>query len=218
MKEQILKALKIKFSNLGFGDKAFEGVAAYLATTVTEEDKIETAIGGVEPLLKSFQGDADKRVNDAIAKEKKEKSTDKGDESKKDKQENKSSDDGKSDDVPAWAKSLIEQNKTLQEKIQGIESVKTLESRKSVLEKKLEGLPEKVKTKFVKDFNRMSFSNDDEFNTFLTETESDIAEIKQDISNHNVKAFGKPILAGGKTEKEPPKEEVKSIVGDLMKN
>src|SRR5690606_37990791 len=142
-------------------------------------------------LLKSFQGDADKRVNDAIAKEKKEKSTEKGGESKKDKQENKSSDDDPKDEV---SKALLEQLKALSEKVSAMESGKTLESRKSVLEKKLEGLPEKVKTKFVKDFNRMSFSNDDEFNTFLTETESDIAEIKQDISNHNVKAFGKPIL------------------------
>lgn len=215
MKEQILKALKIKFSNLGFGDKAFEGVASYLATTVTEEDKIETAINGVEPLLKSFQGDADKRVNDAIAKEKREKSTEKGDESKKDKQENKSSDDDPKDEV---SKALLEQLKALSEKVSAMESGKTLESRKSVLEKKLEGLPEKVKTKFVKDFNRMSFQTDEDFNTYLTETEADIAEIKQDFSNQNLKTFGRPVIGGGKTDKEPPKEEVKSIVGDLMKN
>lgn len=215
MKEQILKALKIKFANLGFGDKAFEGVASYLAATVTEEDKIETAINGVEPLLKSFQGDADKRVNDAIAKEKREKSTEKGDESKKDKQENKSSDDDPKDEV---SKALLEQLKALSEKVSAMESGKTLESRKSVLEKKLEGLPEKVKTKFVKDFNRMSFQTDEDFNTYLTETEADIAEIKQDFSNQNLKTFGKPVIGGGKTEKEPAKEEVKSIVGDLMKN
>ena len=60
MKEKILSALKTKYKNLGFGDKAFDGVAEYLSGNVTEESQIETAIAGVEILLKSFQGDIDK--------------------------------------------------------------------------------------------------------------------------------------------------------------
>lgn len=59
MKEKILVALKTKYKTFGFGDKAFDGVADYLAKTVTEESQIETAIGGVEGLLKAFQGDID---------------------------------------------------------------------------------------------------------------------------------------------------------------
>ena len=60
MKDKILSALKTKYKNLGFGDKAFEGVAVYLSGSVTEESQIETAIAGVETILKSFQGDIDK--------------------------------------------------------------------------------------------------------------------------------------------------------------
>ena len=60
MKEKILSALKTKYKNLGFGDKAFDGVAEYLSGNVTEESQIETAIAGVEILLKSFQGDIEK--------------------------------------------------------------------------------------------------------------------------------------------------------------
>lgn len=60
MKEKILSALKTKYSNLGFGDKAFSGVAEYLSTTITEEAQIETGISGVENLLKAFQGDIDR--------------------------------------------------------------------------------------------------------------------------------------------------------------
>ena len=59
MKEKILVALKTKYKTFGFGDKAFDGVADYLSKTVTEESQIETAIGGVEGLLKAFQGDID---------------------------------------------------------------------------------------------------------------------------------------------------------------
>lgn len=59
MKGKILVALKTKYKTLGFGDKAFDGVADYLSKTVTEESQIETAISGVEGLLKAFQGDID---------------------------------------------------------------------------------------------------------------------------------------------------------------
>lgn len=60
MKTKIMTALKTKYNNLGFSDKVFEGVADSLSKTVTEETQIETAIGGVEPLLKVFQGEIDK--------------------------------------------------------------------------------------------------------------------------------------------------------------
>ena len=55
MKDLILKVLKTKYKNLGFSEKAFEGVADYLAKTVTDEANIETAIDGVEGILKIFQ-------------------------------------------------------------------------------------------------------------------------------------------------------------------
>src|SRR5690606_34407431 len=213
MKNKIKERLKAKFPGVNLSQKRIDAIADRLESKVKEESEIDQALDDMDSFYPFADiAKEDDRVRSLEAKSKPEPKPNDP------KPEPTPSPDDPKDEVPAWAKSLIEQNKTLQEKIQGIESVKTLESRKSVLEKKLEGLPEKVKSKFVKDFNRMSFSNDDEFNTFLTETESDIAEIKQDISNQNVKAFGKPILAGGKTEKEPPKEEVKSIVGDLMKN
>jgi hypothetical protein len=64
MKEKILVALKTKYKTFGFGDKAFDGVADYLSKTVTEESQIETAISGVEGLLKAFQGDIDSVRNE----------------------------------------------------------------------------------------------------------------------------------------------------------
>ena len=52
MKDLIFKALKTKYKNLGFSEKAFERVADYLAKAVTDEANIETAIDGVEGILK----------------------------------------------------------------------------------------------------------------------------------------------------------------------
>lgn len=59
MKSKILAALKTKHSDKGFGQKAMDGVAEYLSKTITDESQIETAVAGVEPLLKVFQSEAD---------------------------------------------------------------------------------------------------------------------------------------------------------------
>lgn len=57
--EKIKAALKTKYKSLGFSEKAFDGVASYLDKTVTKEEDIETATGGVESLFKAFQGEVD---------------------------------------------------------------------------------------------------------------------------------------------------------------
>ena len=70
MKTKILESLKTRYKTLGFSDKAFNGVADYLAKTVTDETNIETSTEGVEGLLKAFQGDSD-RLRNEIAELKK---------------------------------------------------------------------------------------------------------------------------------------------------
>lgn len=126
MKEKILVALKTKYKTFGFGDKAFDGVADYLSKTVTEESQIETAISGVEGLLKSFQGDIDtvRNAKSGLQKEL--------DELKK-KIENadKDKDKDKDKDVPAWAQALIDSNKTLSEKLTAYEAEKAQAQRNS---------------------------------------------------------------------------------------
>lgn len=61
MKQKLLAALKTKYANLGLGEKAFDGVAALLAKTVTKEDEVENAVSGVEveSLLKAIQSSVD---------------------------------------------------------------------------------------------------------------------------------------------------------------
>lgn len=111
MKEKILVALKTKYRNFGFGDKAFDGVADYLSKTVTEEGQIETAIGGVEGLLKAFQGDIDTVRNEKSGLQK-----------QLDELKNKNEDanppanqnlEVEKEEIPVWAQTLIESNKSL---------------------------------------------------------------------------------------------------------
>lgn len=218
MKEKILPALKNKFKNLGFSDRAFEGVADYLAATVTEEDQIDNAIGGVEGLLKSFQGDIDRRVNEAVAKAKAEKKSTE-DQKKVDDQNEPPKHEG-SEEVPGWAKTLLETNKKLAEKVNSLEAGKVNESRKQVLERKLEGVPDKIRGRILKDFGRMNFDSDESFQDYLNETETDITELKQDFSNNGLKGFGPPKVGGngGTNDKKATKEEAQAVIKEIVKN
>ena len=61
MKEKIATALKTKYAKLGLSQKAFDGVAAILEKTITDENAIESTIAEdyVADLLKGLQSEFD---------------------------------------------------------------------------------------------------------------------------------------------------------------
>lgn len=60
MKNKIKEALKQEYKNLGLGDEAFDGVAAFGETVVKEEKDIEGFVKNAGPMLKPFQSSADR--------------------------------------------------------------------------------------------------------------------------------------------------------------
>lgn len=60
MKQKILSELKNKYAHLGLSKEALDGVASVLEKTIKSEDEIETAVNGVEGMLKVFQSEADR--------------------------------------------------------------------------------------------------------------------------------------------------------------
>lgn len=101
------------------------------------------------------------------------------------------------DEAPAWAKSLIDQNKALTEEIAKIKTGSTTQTRKQVLEAKLAQAPEAMKSKLLKDFGRMNFESDEDFNSFVTETETDVAAFIQDNANKGLSGFPMPGTPAG---------------------
>lgn len=193
MKDKILAALRNKYKNLGLGEKILEGIADMLALTTTEETQIDNAVNGVESLAKGFQSDADRIRKEASDKAKAEK--EKGTEPAK-------TEPPKTDDMPSWAKGLVEANQALLAKVSALESGKTTESRKSILEGKLKDAAPSVKAKILKDFQRMNFEKDEDFDSYLTETEADLATLNQDFANQGLASGYVPPVAGSNaTEK-----------------
>ena len=65
MKNQILQALKNKFGNLGFDEKALDGVATFAEKTITEEGQIANFVENAESMLNAFNAEADRRSSKA---------------------------------------------------------------------------------------------------------------------------------------------------------
>lgn len=215
MKEKIIQALKTKYKNLGFSDKAFDGVATYLTTSVTEEAQIETAIGGVEGMLKTFQGELDtlrggKSQAEKAVEELRKKINELGG-----KQEPTPPNNGGANEIPAWAKELIESNKSLTAELNTIKGEKVANSRKEQLDKVIAVLPEQ----FRKPYERMSFNgvSDEDFATQLesikTEAEGLATEMKQ-----KGMVFSTPTPGNGIDEKKGVMSEsdIKSMVGESI--
>lgn len=63
--DTLLAALRTRYASLGLGDGVLDNVATQLAASVTEESQIETAVSGVEPMLRLLQSELDKGRNAA---------------------------------------------------------------------------------------------------------------------------------------------------------
>lgn len=186
MKGKILVALKTKYKTFGFGDKAFDGVADYLSKTVTEESQIETAISGVEGLLKAFQGDIDTVRNEKSGLQKQVEEL-----KKKIEEHNPNPNlEEKNDDVPAWAQALIDSNKNLLTEVSTLKQEKAQATRQEqILTKAKEyGIPENYA-------KRCAIKDDEDLDAYFN-------DLKQEFANDGFKSVTPPESAEQKIEKE----------------
>jgi hypothetical protein len=117
-------------------------------------------------------------------------------------------------EMPAWAKALIQSNQTLAQSLEAIKGEKVTNTRKEQLAEKLANTPDAFKNKAIKDFNRMKFETDDEFNDYLTETETDAADFIQEQSNAGLGGDRPPAGFGKKTGEKEVSPEMKQYQAD----
>nr|DAZ41788.1 MAG TPA: hypothetical protein [Caudoviricetes sp.] len=199
MKGKILVALKTKYKTFGFGDKAFDGVADYLSKTVTEESQIETAISGVEGLLKAFQGDIDTVRNEKSGLQKQ------LDELKtkiENPNPNQKPEENK-DDVPAWAQALIDSNKSLLTEVSTLKQEKLQATRQEQIMAKAKeyGIPENYA-------KRCAIKDDEDLDVYFK-------DLKQEFANDGFKGVTPPESAETKIEKE--NESIASMINEGTK-
>ena len=91
------------------------------------------------------------------------------------------------DDVPAWAKALLDQNKALADELSAFKGQKITETRLQTLEGKFAGVPDSYKNQRLADAKLFINTLDDNaFNEYLTKTESDIAAFNQELADNSI--------------------------------
>lgn len=169
----VLEILKPKSKALGFNKEELESVAADIANNLDlEEDaseeeinaKITESVDAAIPYLKLAQ-----KVSNRVIQNSKNSDDDasNGDEKSvehSDPQENNEKEQGEK--VPAWAHALIEQNKALQTEIIGMKAERESDGRRTKLKALLKDTGTFGKS-IIKQFDKMKFENEPDFDEFL---------------------------------------------------
>lgn len=184
MKQLLFEALKAKFE--GVSDAILSRIADKLAKTTHTEEDVNTSVKGVtfQHILESY-GDsrATEAQQTAVANYEKKhglkdgKAIEKPQEPAKPKKEDKAGDDLASQIAAAVAAAM----KPLNEKLAAMEGEKIANSRKTKLSNILGKAPEKIRQRYEKDFARMNFKDDDDFNAWAEEISPEIEAITNDF-------------------------------------
>ena len=196
MKEKILQQLRAKFQ--GTHNVVLDRVADHLSQTVKDESELETAIAGVEPLVKSFsevlQSETDRRVTDAQKK-----AIDNF------RQKHGLDENGKPIQDPDFEKKddpTPPQNaelKKLQERLEAFEKKEKQGELMNSLKGKLK--EKKIPESFIKG---RTVESEDQIDTVLKEIETDFAGVKQHFINEGVltEKPADPLGGGDKADDE----------------
>lgn len=188
MKKQILDSLKAKFS--GVSEAILNRIADKLAKTVTTVEDVTTAVEGVtfQQVLESY---GDSRATEAQQSavtnyEKKHglkdgKKIETGGGGTPNPDEKGGNGGGNEDLASQIAAAVNAALKPLNDKLAAMEGEKTANSRKSALDKILDGAPETIRQRYEKDFGRMNFKDDEDFNGWIGEIKPDIDNIKNEF-------------------------------------
>lgn len=198
--EKILQSLKTKYAHLGLEENILKAIATRLATAVKEESEIENAVKGVEDEVKLLQSVADKGRTSLTKAEEARKKLEKELEEMRAKSnpnpQNSPTSEPKPDEVPAWAKSLVEAVNKQNETIAAFQEEKQQQSAKERFLNQLK--TQGVSETFYKRHLERTFKDDEEMNAFVSELKADEQAFLQTQANAGLSYLSGSVLGGGK--------------------
>lgn len=192
--KQVLSILKPKCKALGFNSSELEGIAADIADNLeldeeaSEEDineKISAEVDSVVPYLKIAQ----KASNRVIQNYKNNKSNDDDNDDDKAGEGKSNKPSEEADKIPTWAQALIAQNKAIQTELVGLKSERVSDGRRAKLQALLKDTGVFGKN-VLKNFDRMSFENESEFDDFYDGVTEDLSALNQERANAGLAKLG----------------------------
>lgn len=210
--KQVLSILKPKCKALGFNLEELEGIAADIADNLeldeeaSEEEineKISSEVEAVIPYLKIAQ----KASNRVIQNSKNNKNPESDD------NDTNAGQDGvdqekEEEKVPVWAQAIITQQKAIQTELTGLKSERETDGRRSKLKALLKDSGTFGKST-LKNFDKIKFENEADFEEFYDGVVEDLATLNQERANAGLAKLGATAAtSGNKKEKEGDKPEV----------
>jgi hypothetical protein len=207
---------------LGYSKKELRGIAQQIADNLssTEETKeeevdaeIDERIEAVIPFLGFGQSQANRlldewKKNNPISEDEDEDG--KGDEPKP-ANKNKPKE---GDSIPAWAQALLDSNTALKSELAALKGSKLTDQRRAKLQELLKDTGV-FGERTLKQFSRLKFEDDDDFNDYLSDVELDIKALNQERADKGLALLGKPAAQREQgTETKPYSDaELKEVFG-----
>ncbi len=186
---KVQEILKPKFAPFGFNDDDLKGVIESIADNFKEDEELDEAKvnaqgDAVIPALKAAQSNANRVINAKIEEYKKQKPQQPNQDPKQ-QPANQGSPQGQ-EEMPAWAKTLQEQNQSLLQQVAALQAEKSGQERLSKYEEIIVPLKDKMPKqyeKLQKDFGRFNFKDEDDFNLFLNTEKETIKGLVQELTD-----------------------------------
>nr|DAK60137.1 MAG TPA: hypothetical protein [Caudoviricetes sp.] len=210
MVDKLLQSLKTKYAHLGLKESVLKVIATRLATTVKDDTEIENTVKSVEEEVKLLQSVADEgRTSLSKAEEARKKLEKELEEMRAKSNPNPQNPptpptEPKPDEVPAWAKSLVEVVNKQNETIAALQAEKQQQSAKERFLNQLK--TQGVSETFYKHHLGRTFKDDEEMNAFVNELKADEQAFLQAQTNAGLSSHSRPIIGGGLKENEPSAE------------
>ena len=215
-RQQILEALKAKFQ--GVSADILNRIAIKLSKTVTSAEQVATAVEGVT-IQSVIEGYGDSRATESAQTAVRNYETQHNLKDGKPVEAQPTGGQpavtvsnppaGGAETVPAWAQTLIDSNKKLNERLDKMDGERTTATRKQKLSEVIAKLPEELR----KPYERTAIDNlsDDEFNTLVGEITTEVESISGSIAAKGA-VFGRPAANGVKPNPNALTEEQEKAI------
>lgn len=209
--DKIKAKFKEKYPNVNLSKDKLDALAVRLNKLVKEDDQIETILdtanlSGDKTFEEQAKDDDAKRNADAKAKKEAEEAKAKAD-------AEAGAGASASEEIPAWAKAIIDDNKSLKEQLQASQQQSTQEKRTSDFKAKIKDLPEDAQARKLKAFNLMNFESDELFLEHLTDVEADVTSYTQTVKDASASGYRPRVAAAsGSTITKAEQAEIDSAM------
>ena len=217
LKKKVFLKLKTEAQAFGYKRDELMSVAANIADNLKldenaseeeVEDAVDDAVSGCIPFLRLGQSMATRVINDSKAKNDHDLNGDNDDDDTTQKSPSKKPEktaSTASEEVPTWVKELQESVKALSTQVETMKGERVATGRKERLSKLLADAGTYGEAA-LKNFERMSFKDDDDFDDYFTSVEEDLAKFKQQMADSGLAHLTTPPTP--KLDKPKPEDKV----------